>query len=311
MRNEWPDHIRIGHDCVQRRAYSREDGAPLQDCGILKAGLSDLRGEYDISRSNYLCHVVFFTLDGAGELSTPEGEFPLRKGSLMTVPSGSQARYRIKGDSWRIAWFDIKKSERWRFLEKAEAGVRDAGAELPRLVQAMEELCEEIDSRKPMAASLARLLAEQIAILLVRELKPAWRGGADEAGERLDALFSKIERRLQAPWTVGTIAKEAGLSPSRLHSLCRERLETSPLKLLTELRMRKAQELLAQSFASVSDIANSVGYENPLNFSTAFSRFAKLSPREFRRKALSKEKTVSGNKQQEGRAKPSHSKPSA
>jgi len=288
MRNEWPDHIKIGRDCVQRRAYFREDGAPLQDCGILKAGISELRGQYDISRSNYLCHVVFFTLEGAGELSTPKGRFALGKGSLMIVPSGEAARYRIKGDAWRIVWFDIKKASRWSFLERGGVELRDAKEPLPRILQTMESLCEEVESRKPMSASMARLLAEQTAILLARELKPRPSELEGEEGERLDALFSRIERRLQAPWTVPSIAKEAGLSPSRLHSLCRERLKTSPLKLLTELRMKRAQELLTQSFASVSDIANSVGYRNPLNFSTAFSRFAKLSPREFRRKAAAK-----------------------
>ncbi|HCE46274.1 MAG TPA: hypothetical protein DET40_22235 [Lentisphaeria bacterium] len=279
---KWPDYLRIGKNCIQRRAYSGELSTPVGEYDMHKAGFSELRGDYDISRSAYFCHVIFFTVGGAGILETPSGSVPMREGSLMIVPAGCPARYHIAGKTWRILWFDIMDTERWSFIRTLKPCVRTYGGEFKYIDFTMRSLHRELQGRALRSGEMAATLAEQLVIYLERELKFGKSSKDDEMLEKLNILFRKVENRLQFGWTVAKLANEANVSSSHFHLLCRKYLKRNPLSYVTWLRMQRASELLLQTRASVSDISYSVGYGSPLNFSTAFRRSMKMCPREFR-----------------------------
>lgn len=50
---------------------------------------------------------------------------------------------------------------------------------------------------------------------------------------------------------------------------------------LTEVRMEKAKELLGQGNLKIREIAEAVGYANEMYFSTAFKKYAGISPKQF------------------------------
>ncbi len=60
---------------------------------------------------------------------------------------------------------------------------------------------------------------------------------------------------------------------------------SSPHAYQTLLRMQRARELLTDSTLNVSEVAEAVGYENPLYFSRIFRKYAGCSPREYRQKS--------------------------
>ena len=63
-----------------------------------------------------------------------------------------------------------------------------------------------------------------------------------------------------------------------------QRHGTSFMLLLEECRRRDAQHLLSHSTLSVQAIAARLGYQNPANFSRAFSRWTGESPRAARQR---------------------------
>ena len=67
------------------------------------------------------------------------------------------------------------------------------------------------------------------------------------------------------------------------HLHCR----STPYRVLVEMRMRRAVNLLLETELSVKEIAGMVGYENSLNFSTEFKKRNHISPRLFRKGMLS------------------------
>ncbi len=86
--------------------------------------------------------------------------------------------------------------------------------------------------------------------------------------------------------TLETIAQQLQVSTVYLSRIIKQELGTSFTGLVTELRMRKAIELLQSTNLQIYEIAEQVGYESQHYFSTAFKKVVGVSPNQFRKGAL-------------------------
>ena len=111
-----------------------------------------------------------------------------------------------------------------------------------------------------------------------------------EIAELESSEFAQIreamERHISEPLTLSLISRELGMSNSTLTRKCRLASNMTPGQFLIMLRMEKASSLLVETNMRIKEIAASVGYDNPLNFSTAFHAFSGLPPRQFRNQKM-------------------------
>jgi AraC-like DNA-binding protein len=91
------------------------------------------------------------------------------------------------------------------------------------------------------------------------------------------------ERRRDPDLTLTTIARRIGVSPSHLTRVFRANLGRSPMRYLTELRVRHAQGLLLRSNLIIKEIAGMVGFGDQLYFSRVFRQQTGVSPLAYRR----------------------------
>ncbi|WP_018657047.1 AraC family transcriptional regulator [Actinomadura flavalba] len=130
------------------------------------------------------------------------------------------------------------------------------------------------------------VLDRLLDLLLVRVLR-AWfarpeaeapagyRALADpEIGRALRALHAAPAR----PWTVASLAAEAGLSRAVFARRFAALVGQPPLAYLTGWRMALAADLLAEPDASVTAVARRVGYADGFSFSAAFKRVRGVPP---------------------------------
>jgi len=82
--------------------------------------------------------------------------------------------------------------------------------------------------------------------------------------------------------SVMELARHIGLDRSYLCSLFKEYLKVSPREYLIKYRMDKACELMKNPSLSISDVARSVGYSDPLGFSKMFKKVKGCSPKAYR-----------------------------
>jgi len=68
------------------------------------------------------------------------------------------------------------------------------------------------------------------------------------------------------------LGRKIGLSRTQLHRKLKDLTGQSPGELIRTVRMQRAHELLLQHAATVAEVCYKVGYTNPANFSTAFSK---------------------------------------
>lgn len=122
------------------------------------------------------------------------------------------------------------------------------------------------------------LLADQLHDLApVPRQKPMGRLSQDEA-EKLDRVRDLMRMQMDRALTVGYLCAAVGLSESKLKQGLRQRFDTSPHRMLLEMRMQRAWTLLA-SGSQVAQAAWQVGYAHPSNFSAAFTRFFGRTPK--------------------------------
>ena len=85
------------------------------------------------------------------------------------------------------------------------------------------------------------------------------------------------------PWTISELARQVGLSRSRLADRFRHYLGESPMAYLALWRLKLGAEILQNTDDSVAEIAMSVGYGSEAAFNRAFKRHFDSPPAHFRR----------------------------
>jgi AraC-like DNA-binding protein len=100
---------------------------------------------------------------------------------------------------------------------------------------------------------------------------------------RLAALLARVEAAPGEPWNVETMARAAGLSPSRLHALFREELDTSPRAWLQSQRLARACDWLTHTGRPVADIALAAGFSDQSALTRAMRLALGTTPAAYRR----------------------------
>ena len=167
--------------------------------------------------------------------------------------------------------------------------VQDLGGE-PWIMTALRLLELEADlNQQGMNGILSRLL-EIIFVQTVRRVTPRQPDGRpDYMAALADAHLSKallaIHREPEAPWTVSTLARMAGMSRARFADRFASMVGATPIGYLTEWRLTKARGLLRDTDLAVEDIALRCGYASVPSFSRRFKAAFSVGPGAFRRRA--------------------------
>jgi len=87
-----------------------------------------------------------------------------------------------------------------------------------------------------------------------------------------------IETKYMENLSLETLSQKAGLTPSYFSKLFKQRMGISPNKYISELRIKRAKELMVSQKCSIKDIALQVGYTDEFYFSNKFKSFVGVSP---------------------------------
>jgi len=82
-------------------------------------------------------------------------------------------------------------------------------------------------------------------------------------------------------FSVETLSQEVGISRVHLNRKLKELIDTSPSSLIKSVRLKQAAFLLAQSNVTVAEVAYTVGFSSPAYFSSNFSQYFGMTPKEF------------------------------
>ena len=129
-------------------------------------------------------------------------------------------------------------------------------------------------------------------ILFVYVLRAHLERDALSAGALAALADDQLSRALQSmhvspatDWTLDALAQKAGMSRSSFVRRFTSVLGVSPMRYLTQWRLSRARQLLAQSEAPAGEVAARVGYASEAAFSRAFRDHFDVPPAAFRRRS--------------------------
>ena len=206
------------------------------------------------------------------------------EGKLIVWDYEALHQYGHPQQNWDHSWLHI--AGQW-----AHQAIGHGDVPLNRLLQVPREelvlrylylLYDELHAQKLPDLDMI----EGILRLLWHELHRSIVSGV--AAGRHDPRLEKARRYLQAhysePFALQHIAAEACLSPS--HFCCRFSHEygVSPHEYAMRLRLHRATHLLANPQLAIFQVAQMVGYDDPLYFSRVFRQRYGTSPRQYRQR---------------------------
>ncbi len=268
--------IAIPPGCVEKFVDFSDlpDGAQWFGQGVVMAALSEHVPGYLIDYPMPHRHNVLYCLGGRYlfEYGGERGE--LLPGELLLLPGGCRQKFHA-GEPSRNIFFLLDPAE-WG-AEACFVHKHSSYIDLLRLI--METALRE-RAASPQESGLRRNLACLTVSLIRRETAVPCRRESP-----LEKLIAQLRLRPDRPWTVERMAEFCGFSAPYLDAVCRKATGRSPYGLLTRIRMELAETVLAGSDYPVKVIASQCGYAFPFSFTRAFTKYAGVSPTEYRRRA--------------------------
>lgn len=244
------------------------------------------------ARSDY---AVIFPLRGRLLASVAGEEFEISEGSALLINPGSPAgavsreeteffmltltpafvfdlavrlRLTLSGASVVFSSGKVERDDRLAHL------ARDLTNELKE-----EEAGQEVVITAQVEQMLVHLLRHHANVRRSDELELSRVGLVDR---RIRSAVEMMHAHMDRDLPIEELAGAAYLSPFHFARLFKKLTGASPHAYLANLRVQRAQQLLAETDLSISELSARVGYSSPSHFSKAFRRATGLTPRAFR-----------------------------
>ncbi len=125
---------------------------------------------------------------------------------------------------------------------------------------------------------------------LLMKLISRYKSATNDEGAKqsiFNDLILTLNDTYHEAWNVDRMAELCNMSKSRFLHLFKEHKGVSAMQFLIKLRLDKAKELMINSSFSIQDVAELVGYNDPLYFSRLFKKVNGCSPRDYIKSASS------------------------
>jgi AraC-like DNA-binding protein len=231
---------------------------------------------------------------GEGIPAMPLGDvlarFPVEDGILAcAAPSSPDVRFASVDLLCGYCVFDeaidhpiLKALPRSMVLRSGDAA-EDTGIKAAVNLMAMEA--------ERQAPGMIGVLSRLIEIVFLQAVRGGENGAAQHSAGFIAALRdSNVSRALEAihrdpkvAWTLESLAAEAGMSRARFADRFARLVGAPPINYLAQWRLMKGRALLAETSASLEDIAERCGYASAASFSRRFKQEFGMGPGAYRK----------------------------
>jgi AraC-like DNA-binding protein len=224
-------------------------------------------------------------LDGAGMLPCAGGALPVRAGQLLLLSrhASPQAGAGMVLMHCQLGAHLLDGRSLFDFLPMPHA-LEASGTEL--FTSALPEMLREAANDGPGSAAIVTCLARRLVTTLVRDAWPKFGeiqlSAVSSKREQLRKIVDLMKHDPARDYTLDSLAEAAGMSRTVFHRLFSETYGGSPLSLLRELRLKRAEELLAYTDLPIKSIAGRLGYRSRSHFWKLFKDAHGVDPEQYR-----------------------------
>lgn len=227
---------------------------------------------------------ILYVVAGEGQVCLGERWHTVRPRDLYLIKPGQRHASEDAADARPELW-EIRLRVKSRAVLPAPLPVLpDLLREVrePALLETMRQLIDEHSSRLEHAEWLCATLAQELLLRLLR-LAETPSAAAPGPVHRLHIEAMAHVRRyihfyFAEPLSVGTLAREAGMSPRRFAAVFREVCGKPPMDYVIGVRLDRAVELLREGRLTVSEVAARTGFATVHYFSRVFRQRRGVPP---------------------------------
>ncbi|WP_460148899.1 AraC family transcriptional regulator [Pseudomonas sp. S3_E10] len=160
----------------------------------------------------------------------------------------------------------------------------DAGGQrYPGLVPILTTMEREVSAARVGFAGILARLADVVAAMVVRGWVECACGNASGLvaalrDPRLAGALLALHQQPGRDWTVGQLAEQCNTSRSVFADRFQMTIGMTPLRYVTEVRMRLASQWLTLERLPIEEVAQRLGYTSQAAFSRAFKRIMGMTP---------------------------------
>jgi AraC-like DNA-binding protein len=257
----------------------------MASMSVYRVGFKQCTNGYSRGMEVRNFYILHFVISGQGIYSLNGRRFPVKAGDTFLIYPNMQINYWAdRQDPWEYCWVGFNGADARILIDTAgfspEKPVINPGSpEKTRQLMMDIYQCrgQEIYQLISMTARLYTLLAYLIEDATRNSPGPQSCIGLAHVQQASDFIANNYFRRI----TVEDIASHANISRSQLYRVFIQHMSVSPLQYLREFRIREACNIMQQHPESIKSIAYTVGFENPLYFSTLFKRITRETPSKY------------------------------
>ena len=277
--------------------------APLYT-GVSKTG----RGTFGSRPKGFDAWQLLMGVRGTGQMILPHGNRLIRPGDLFLFAPGTPQHYGNPGPAhWEHLFFVFHAGPHWqRWMQWPEIapgiGFLHPRTEMRAIRRDLLEVVRVGVGTHRFGMELAMDFLHQALIRCQAEHLSTEK---TEIDPRIDSWLEAVGADLKkSHLPIREMARQVGMSPSRLARAFHRHLNLSPVQYFEKMRMERAAELLTGSTMRVREISEALGYEDPLYFSSRFRVALGISPRQYRNKSHSGLPSAAQNER--AKADPAH-----
>lgn len=230
-------------------------------------------------------HILILVEEGAGWLQFQGRQFKLERGQAILLPPHQAHAYGAdRANPWKIYWFHFSGVGAEELLRWTAFSERHPIIPCPA-IDGLRRHFRTVLARVERGYSDQTLLELSRSLINVLTLLHAEHTGIQNQRQyaRIEASMDYMREHLDNPKPLSHYAREAGFSISRFSEAFREQCGVSPMTYFTELRIKRACELLDATSLQVTEIAQKLGYEDTLYFSRVFRKHTGMPPTAYRK----------------------------
>ncbi len=231
--------------------------------------------------------MIHYVHSGRGIFTSEGIEFQLEKGDFFFIERNRIVK--CVADSthpWALYWIGFRGELAAEYLNRTSISrfnpifnIDKASAIKDKLSEMIELSFIKEDNDLLLNAKLLEILYH-LSVLFPSEEKGS---NASKKNTLFVRALQFIRNNYETDIQISELAASLAIDRTYLHRLFKKELNMSPKEYLTEVRIRKAKELLANTDSPINTIAQSVGYEDPQQFAKIFKQKTNLTASDYRK----------------------------
>ncbi|WP_343221978.1 AraC family transcriptional regulator [Paenibacillus tritici] len=249
----------------------------------VRAGRSLAKPNYRVGPKRIECYSLHFVYEGRVGLNYGDQHIELQKGDLFCLfPDQTYHYYIIPAEApLQMNWLALDGSRVMPLLKLAGLVPEQPAAPgkvTSRVQAALERILGAMTRYEQWDPAVSLELEGQICELLAGLMPEAFPKVSPSPSGWVSQCMEFMNLHATEGITVQQVASLAGVHRSYFTSAFTSQVGVSPQKYIQSIRMGKAKRLLAETEATITEIALSLGYPNLYTFTRAFKSYYKSSP---------------------------------